>query len=102
MDENQKAEKVILVAGWFTLTNLEKEEEQALSSWVNTPMDFTKVKSHAEKFIAILSDSDPYVPLAENRRVFEEQLGAQIFVEHNKGHFNEMPQERPNLLKFIY
>lgn len=98
---NQKADRVILVAGWFSLTNLEDEEEKVLTPWVNTPMDFDKIKNKANSFTAILSDNDLYVPLEENGKVFKEKLGAEVIVEHNKGHFNEMPEERPDLLKLF-
>ncbi len=101
LPESQKVDKVILVAGWFSLTNLDEDETRALNHWIKAPMGFEKIKIHANKFIAILSDNDLYVPLEENRKVFEEQLGANIFVEHGKGHFNEMPQERPNILELF-
>ncbi|KKL03790.1 hypothetical protein LCGC14_2622590 [marine sediment metagenome] len=80
----------VLVAGFFdVLTGLEGEEERAIvKPWLETPIDFEKVKQAADNFVAIFSDDDPFVPLEKNRNIFEEKLGARVFVESNKGHFS--------------
>lgn len=81
---------VVLVAGFLdVLTNLEGEEERAIvKPWLETPIDFEKVKQATDNFVAIFSDNDPFVPLEENKKMFEEKLGAQVFVENSKGHFS--------------
>jgi len=38
--------------------------------------------------VAIFSDNDPFV-LPENQKSWKEKVGAEIIVEHNKGHFTE-------------
>jgi len=95
----------IFIAGWFTLTGIDSLEEKQISSpWLTTPMDFSKIKSHTGKFVAIFSDKDPFVP-AENQKMFSEKLGAKIIVEKEKGHFteadgvNEMPIVLEEILK---
>lgn len=102
LPKNQKVDKVIMVAGFTTLKNLTEEEIPIAKPWLEAPIDFAKVKQHANSFTAIFSDNDPVVPLEKNKKIFEEKLGAQIFIEHNKGHFNNMPQERPDLLKLFH
>lgn len=102
LEDSQKIEKVILVAGWFFLSNLEDEESAVLNPWMMTPLDFGRIKQHARRFIAILSDNDPWVPLEENKKVFEEKLASQVLIEHHKGHFNNMPQERPDSLLNLF
>ena len=99
--ESVKVEKVIMVAPWaVSLSNLDdSDDEETAKPWLETPINFEKVKTKADEFIAIFSDNDPYVPLDENKKVFGEKLNAEIFVEHSKGHFNNMPQERPNLME---
>lgn len=94
---------VVFVAGWFTLTNVDSAEEKEIAKpWLETPIDFEKVKQHTKKFVAIFSDNDPYVPL-DNKDVFEEKLGAKIIVEHDKNHFSgstgtaELPIARDSL-----
>lgn len=102
LPEDKKAERVILIAGFGPyLKGLTKEEWQIAQPWIDTPLDLDKVRTKANSFITIFSDNDPFVPMKENRKVFEEKLGAQIIVEHDKGHFNNMPQEKPDLLKFF-
>jgi predicted alpha/beta hydrolase family esterase len=77
----------VFVGGFFQkLTNLESEEEEKIAEpWLTTPLDFPKIKNAAEKFIAIFSENDPYVPL-ENAKDFEKKLGAKIVFVKNKGH----------------
>ncbi len=55
--------------------------------WVETPIDFAKVKVHINKAIAIFSDNDPFVPLTQ-KDLFERELGAEIIVEHAMRHFS--------------
>ena len=79
----QKVGGVIFVAG-FT-DNLEFEE---LSNFFETPIDFEKVKTKANKFVAIQSDNDPYVPI-KHGDILKRQLGAELIVKHNAGHFSK-------------
>ena len=84
----QIAGGVVLVAG-FTgkLTGLTEEEKLVARPWEETPIDLDKVKDRAKHFAAVLSDNDPWVPLESNRNVFAGKLGAEVIVEHAKGHF---------------
>lgn len=78
----------VFVAGFFALTNVDSSEEKEITKpWLETPSDFGKIKQHTEKFIAIFSDNDPYIPL-DNKDVFADKLGAKIIVEHDKKHFS--------------
>jgi len=89
LPENEKVGGAIFVAGWFTLSNIDGEEDRLVSSpWLNLPIDFEKIKKHTKKFICIFSDNDPYVP-AENWDMFSKNLGAEIIIEKNKGHFSD-------------
>jgi len=87
--EGETAGGVVFMAGWITLTGLDSDEERFISSpWINTPVDFEKVKNNAGKIICIFSDNDPYVP-AENWEIFSKNLGAEIIMEKEKGHFSD-------------
>lgn len=99
---------LICVAGWFTLHNLENKEEELIAQpWVIAPIDLDVVKLAARSIIAIFSDTDPYVALEENKRLFEDKLGACCIVEHNKGHFSEdnsiyeLPVVRDQILSLL-
>jgi len=87
LPDDEKAGGAIFVAGWFTLSNIDGEEDRLVSSpWLNLPIDLEKVKKHTKKFICIFSDNDPYVPV-ENWEMFSKKLGAEIIMEKGKGHF---------------
>ncbi len=84
--------QVILVAPWIKLTveNLDAEEEESIAhSWMNTPIDFEKVKRHSHSIIGIFSTNDPFVPLEENKHILEEKVNARTIVLENRGHFTK-------------
>jgi hypothetical protein len=92
------------VSGWITLKKevLQVEGEEIMEiarPWMETPIDFDKVKSHCSNFLTVLSDNDPYVSLS-NKETFEEKLGAKVIVKHNQEHFNMVPSI-PEVLGFI-
>lgn len=81
---------VIFVAGWFHLIGIEDEEgaEDIAKPWIETPIHFENIIDKTNKFTAIFSDNDPYVPIGD-AKLFEEKLGARIIFESRKGHFTE-------------
>lgn len=82
LPEGQKVGKCVFVAG-FT-DNLGFDE---LKNYFENEINWEKIKTHCEKFVAIYSDDDPYVPL-KHADVFEEKLGAKVVIENKKGHFS--------------
>lgn len=87
----------IFVAGWFNLENLEdKETEEIVKPWIETPIDFEKIKSVLPKSTLIISDNDPYGAFEENKKKFS-ALGSKIVVLFGAGHitaedgFTELP-----------
>jgi hypothetical protein len=87
--EDKKIGGAVLVAGWLMrLTgDLSKEEIAIARPWIETPIDYQKVKRSCPSIVAIFSDNDPYVYI-DNKKLFEERLGATTVVEHQKGHFS--------------
>ncbi len=105
LPENVNVGGVVFVAGFFKrLTGLEDDPKvQATDKhWLESPLDFKKVKSHLIKSIAIFSDNDPYVPL-DNQDDFRDKLGAEIVVEHDKDHFSGSQgfSEIPSVLEAV-
>jgi uncharacterized protein len=99
----QKVGGVIFVAGWFHLENLEGSAEEAIAKpWMETPIDLVKVKNSAKNILAIFSENDPFVPLAD-KNIFQKKLGAEIIVEKDKGHFTEDDgiTQMPEVLEYI-
>lgn len=87
--EQTEVNAVYLVAPWMNLENLEdKESETIAKPWIETPINWECVKYKAGKFIAWLSDNDPWVPITE-ASFFESNLNAKIHIEPNQGHFTD-------------
>ncbi len=103
LESEAKVRGAVFVGGWFTLMNLETEDEKTIAHpWLETPINFDLVKQHTKNFTAIFSDTDPVVPL-ENKDLFEVNLNAQTIVENDKGHFtgSEGVVELPSVLKAV-
>lgn len=79
---NQKIGGVVFVAGFTDDLGFNE-----LKNFFEAPLDFQKIKSSAEKFIAIASDNDPYVPL-DRSQILKEKLGAELIIKHNAKHFS--------------
>jgi uncharacterized protein len=93
MPKDKKIGGAVFVAGWFNLKDKIYEEEGdetkiIAKPWVETPIDFNKVKLHTDNFLAIFSDNDPFVSLSEEN-LFKENLEAKTVVKEKEGHFNE-------------
>lgn len=86
LPENINVGGVVFIAGWITLKGIEEEDMSIAKPWLETPIDFEKVKQNTDNFVAIFSDDDPFVPL-KDKDIFSEKLHAKIIVEHKKGHF---------------
>jgi hypothetical protein len=76
----------VFVGGFLMkLTGLAEEEQHIAKPWLETPLDFDKIKKAAKRFIAIFSDNDKFVPL-DNAKGFENKLGAKTVIVRGKGH----------------
>lgn len=107
LPDDVKVGGAVFVAGFFKrLTNIENDEttRSVVDEWLNTPLNFTKVKSHLKNSVAIFSDNDQYVPL-DNQDYFINKLGSKIIIEHAKGHFSgsnhisELPSALESILE---
>jgi predicted alpha/beta hydrolase family esterase len=75
----------VFVGPWFVLASLSAEEEAIAQPWIDTPIDFARVRSRLPELTAYFSDDDPFVPL-DNQPLFEERLGAQTNLLHGRKH----------------
>lgn len=105
LPDDTKVGGCVFVAGWFTLTNLETDDDIEIAQpWLERLIDLEKVKTHTPNLVAIFSQNDPYVPM-ENRAMFEEDLGCKIIVLGQQGHLGgddgivELPVVLDELLK---
>ena len=93
----------VFLAGWVHLTDeaYETEEDKEIAKlWLETPLNWAKIKSHTNRFIGIFSDNDPLVPISD-AKIFEGSLGAKIITEHEKEHFSRSSgiKELPSALE---
>ncbi len=100
-DYSGKISKIIFVAGWFKLADLEGEEKVIADPWINTPINFNKIVDKISKLIVFLSSNEPYDYVEENKAIFERKLKAKVVVLKNKGHFTKEDgvEELPEVLK---
>ena len=90
LENGEKAGGAVFLSGWFNLDNMEsKEEENIAKSWIETPINFEKIKKVCNKFEVIISDDEPYGYVEENSNKFRKELNANITIEHGKGHFTK-------------
>jgi predicted alpha/beta hydrolase family esterase len=76
----------VFVAPWFVLADLSAEEEAIAQPWIDTPIDFARVRDRLPDPTAFFSSDDPFVPL-DNRALFEQRLGAQTRLFEGRKHF---------------
>lgn len=105
--EETRIKGIVLLAPWMKLdqTTIEEEGEEVIElarPWMETPIDFDRVKTIAGNVIAIFSDNDVFVELSQ-KEFFEEKLGAETILEHHKGHFGPADNisELPSALESI-
>lgn len=85
-----KIGKIILVAAWLHLTDETWDKDytpKIAKQWLETPIDFDKVKSHCDNIVCIQSDNDPFVPVTD-AEIFKEKLNAKIVFIQNAGHIS--------------
>ncbi len=94
----------IFIAPWIELKGLEEEEgaEDIAQPWIETPINFERIKHRCDKFVAIFSENDPYVPLS-NVALFKEKLNAKTMILKDRGHFDPDSgiDELPEILEFV-
>ena len=93
----------VFVAGFFDLQGIETEEEERIAkSWLETPINCNKIKTHTKRIVTIFSDNDPFVKV-DQAKLFEQRLQAKTIIESKKGHFSgsDGVKELPNAFKAV-
>ncbi|MDD3662415.1 MAG: alpha/beta hydrolase [Candidatus Pacebacteria bacterium] len=105
---NTKIGGLIFVAPWFKLDNLEDEEvEQIAKPWLETSIDFAKVKNNTYSIQSFLSSDEPFGCVSENKKVLEQDLESKVTILESRGHFTEddneleLPEIIPTVLQSI-
>lgn len=105
LSEKEHVGGAVFLAGWTHLTDeaFEDDDDKYIAKpWLETPLNWIKIKSRAGKFVAIFSDDDPLVPISD-AKIFESNLGAKIIIERGKGHFGDGSgvKELPSALEAV-
>ena len=75
---------------WLALLPEALSDEESYSTakpWLNTPIDFEKIKSIAPKITCIFSDDDYFVSLEQEKK-FKKLLGVKTIIVKGKGHIS--------------
>lgn len=97
---DKKVGGILLVAPFL---ELDEDAKKVLRPWIETPIDFRKIKKQVKNIAAIFSDDDPLIPIS-NKKLFEKKLGAKTTVVHEYDHFvtfKEMPELLPEIAAFM-
>jgi len=84
--ERKPAKAAFFVAGFASL--LGNRFDQVNKTFVERNFDWTRIRKNCGKFYVFHSDNDPYVPL-EKAEKLAKNLGTEIILVKNAGHFNE-------------
>lgn len=78
-------DRVVLVAPWFTVD----EPWDTLRPWLDTPLDRARVRASVGRVDALVSTNDPFTAdWAATADALERDLGADVLVVDDAGHFN--------------
>lgn len=92
--EKKNIDKVggmLFIAPWLDLLPEAIEDEDSYNTaypWINTKIDFDKIKSITNNINCIFSDDDYFVSLDQKER-FESLLNAKTIVVSGKGHISQ-------------
>ena len=82
---------ILFVAPWLDLLPEAIEDEDSYNTaqpWINTPIDFEKVRQFTNNISCIFSDNDYFVSI-EQEKEFRNKLNAKTVIVNNKGHISQ-------------
>lgn len=91
--EKQNVRKIggiLFVAPWLDLLPEAVSDEESYNiaqPWLNTPIDFEKIKNFTDNITCIFSDNDYFVSLEQEKK-FKELLNAKTLIVKDKGHIS--------------
>jgi serine hydrolase len=88
MPENTIVKGAVFVAPWTNLVNATTNELEIAKPWIETPIDWQKVRARAKAFTVIYSDNDKRVT-EKDAMNFGSNLGAKLVMDANRGHFTD-------------
>ena len=81
---------ILFVAPWLDLLPQaisDKESYDTAKPWINTPIDFNKIKQFTNNIVSIFSNDDYFVSL-EQEKEFKKLLNSKTLIVKSKGHIS--------------
>jgi hypothetical protein len=82
----------VFVAPWFDLkeeTYESSDDRKIAKPWIETRIDFEKVKKRCGNFVCFFSDDDPFVDPKQSKE-FKKALNCEVVMEKGKGHYDSV------------
>ena len=82
---------ILFVAPWLDLLPKAIEDEDSYNTakpWINTPIDFEKIKQFTNNISCIFSNNDYFVSIDQEKE-FKNKLNAKTTIVKNKGHISQ-------------
>ena len=82
---------ILFVAPWLDLLPKAIEDEESYNvaqPWINTPINFEKIKQFTNNISCIFSDDDYFVAIDQEKE-FKKKLNAKTIIVNNKGHISQ-------------
>jgi predicted alpha/beta hydrolase family esterase len=104
-NQDKKVKGIFLIAPWMHLDTQTIEEEgeevkEIARPWMETPINFPKIKLLSKKITCIFSNDDPYVPLSDEK-LFKKELGAKTIIREKLGHIDNISDINKEILEFL-
>lgn len=97
--EVNKVGGAIFVAPYLVSNQM---EAKILKTWLDTPMDFERIKRKLPRSTAVFSNDDLLVP-AKNKNYIHEKLGSKVVQLGKHGHFgaSELEEIMPTIYSYV-
>lgn len=82
---------ILFVTPWLELLPKALEDEESYNiaqPWINTPINFEKIRKFTNNINCIFSDDDYFVSLGQEKQ-FKKLLNADTIIVKNKGHISQ-------------
>ena len=89
--DTKKIGGILFVAPWLDLLPEAVSDEESYNTakpWLNTPIDYEKIRSIVSNITCIFSDDDYFVSLEQEKK-FKELLDAKTIIVKEKGHISK-------------
>lgn len=90
--QDKKIGGILFVTPWLDLLPKAVSDEESNNiayPWLNTKIDFEKIKSLTNNITCIFSDNDYFVPI-EQEKEFRKKLSARTIIIKGKGHMSDV------------